>query len=131
MRGPMSLARSPDGKTLAVAGQRAIQLYDTATGRELPGPPGANGPVNHLEVLPDGRTALAGSYLDSEAGAHFWDVPTGRLRCALDRPAASVALAPDGKTFAAGFFEGRPVLADADTGKVLRTCQGPPLVLGS
>jgi WD40 repeat protein len=128
---PMSLTRSPDGKTLALAGHRAIQFYDAATGRQLPGPPGADGPVNHIELLPDGRTALAGSYWDSEAGACFWDLASGRLRCALDRPAASVALAPDGKTFAAGFYEGQPVLADASTGKVLRTCKGPPLFLDS
>jgi RNA polymerase sigma factor (sigma-70 family) len=125
------LTLSPDGKMLALAGNREIQFYDTGTGRHLPGPPGANGPVNHVEVLPDGRTVLAGSYWDSEAGARFWDLATGRLRCALDRRAASVALAPDGKTFAAGFYEGQPVLADAATGKVLRTFKGPPLFLDS
>jgi WD40 repeat protein len=128
---PFWFTRSPDGKTLALAGQRSIQLYDAVTGRQFPGPAGANGPVDHLEFLPDARTVLAGSYWDRESGARFWDLTSGRLVCALDRPAASVALAPDGKTFAAGFYHGRPVIADVATGKVLRTCQGPPLFLDS
>jgi RNA polymerase sigma factor (sigma-70 family) len=127
----MSFTPSPDGKTLALAGRQAIQFYDVATGRQLSGPSGANGQVDHIEFLPDGRTVLAGSSWDSDVGARFWDLANGRLLGALDRPAVSVALAPDGKTIAAGFYEGPPVLADAATGKVLRTWKGPPLFLES
>lgn len=121
---------APDGRTLALAGERSIQFHDTATGRRLPGPEGATRPVDFLRVSADGRTLHAGAHTDADAGLRCWDLATGKQRFAF-KSASAVAVSPDGRTFAAGFWEGVPEAADAATGKVLWKAQGKARFLDS
>jgi WD40 repeat protein len=121
----ISLTLSPDGKILAEAGSRTVRFWDAATGKGLPGPDGAEALISALAVSPDGRSVLTASHFDAEAGARVWDLRTGRPRATLAGHQCPVAaFAPDGKTFAAGCFQGTPVLADAATGRKLRTFAG-------
>jgi WD40 repeat protein len=137
LKPPLSSARqlalSPDGGTLAEAGERAIRLWDAATGRGLPAPEGAVARITSLVLSPDGRTVLTASHFDPAAGARLWDLATGRPRAALDEPDCipAAAFSPDGKVFAAGCYHGTPVLADVATGRKIRACAGAPQLIDS
>jgi RNA polymerase sigma factor (sigma-70 family) len=121
----ISLTLSPDGKVLAEAADRAIRFWDSATGKGIPGPEGAQALISALAVSPDGKSVLTASHFDTEAGPRVWDLATGRQRGSLaGHQCAAAAFAPDGKTLVAGCFEGTPVLADAATGKKIRTFEG-------
>jgi WD40 repeat protein len=121
------LVLSPDGKTLAEAGDRAVRFWDAATGKGLPGSAGAIGLIDSLDLSPDGKTLLTASCFDPEAGARLWDLETGRQKAALigQQSCGSAVFAPDGKTFAARCFQGTPVLANVGTGRVITQLKRP------
>ncbi len=127
MVGPVALA--PDGKTAAVgmvgqvgadgagvAGEpadRAIRLWEVATGRELHRMDGTGAMPVALAFSPDGATLASGEGKvgfgpvaeppPRETPIHLWDAATGRERKRWDvrAPAtACLAFAPDGKTLA-------------------------------
>jgi RNA polymerase sigma factor (sigma-70 family) len=125
---PLDLKLAPDGKTLAEAGHRAVRFWDTATGNAPPQPDGAFSEIDALVLSSDGKTLLTASHFDAEFTVRSWDMSTGGQRCALESRSGgrTVALAPDGKTFAAGCYDGTPTIADAATGKVIRVCEGKP-----
>lgn len=125
---PLDLKLSPDGKTLAEAGHRAVRFWDAATGHRLPSAQGALAEINTLVVSGDGKTLLTASRFEPEATVRLWDLTTGAQRSALqERPGGrTVALAPDGKSFAVGCFQGNPTIADAATAKIIRKCEGKP-----
>jgi WD40 repeat protein len=94
---------SPDGKTLAaVRLDGAIQLWETATGKErgrLPGRKELNGPI---AFSPTGKILATGS---KDGSVSFWDVLTGREVCHYTGHQGRVlclAFSPDGKTLASG-----------------------------
>ncbi|HZU37848.1 MAG TPA: hypothetical protein VFA18_18145, partial [Gemmataceae bacterium] len=122
----LDIARSPDGKTLALAGSRSIQLFDLRTGRLRPqAAHGHQAQVDHIDIFPDGRTVLTGSYWDEASGARLWNLPGERMLHALDRQAAAVAVSPDQKWMAASFYQGQPIIVATTTAQVIRTCKGP------
>jgi WD40 repeat protein len=127
----MDLALSPDGKVLASASDRTVQLRDSATGRALPAPAGARARIDKLALAASGKVLVTASSFDSEASVRLWDLATGRQRATLAGVTGSwpVATVPDGKTFAAGCYHGTPTVADASTGKVIRRCAGEPRYL--
>jgi WD40 repeat protein len=122
---------SPDGKTAAVFGRRAVRLLDAATLKPGWADEEPLGDIDRIEFLPGGRRVLAGSYWDRACGARIWDPEAGRVTARLPRPAASAALLPGGETFAAGYVNGRPDVAAVATGQVLRVGKGEACFLDS
>ena len=111
------LAFSPVGKTLAVAHQRGVQLWnlDAAVPVRL-ALPGAPGNVRDLVFSPDGRTmAVAG---DDRIVA-LLDVVRMQLQRRLPpqpKPFNQMVFSGDGRTLAVGDFDGNVTLWDVDTG---------------
>jgi RNA polymerase sigma factor (sigma-70 family) len=107
-----SVAFSPDGKTLAVAGPGAtVRLWEVFTGgrrvvleRRPVARPRTTGPsgtdLEALAFAPNGRTLAAGG---SDATIWLWDLATGRELARLTGhrgPIRSLAFSPNGKLLA-------------------------------
>ena len=123
--GDGALRPGPDGKTVAVAFARTVQLLDAATGlvRSLETP---EGEVSHLAFTADGRTLVT-----LKAGVsfvRFWDAHSGDLKSTLELPVNPrlLALAPSGKLLATSDQRTDPccVLWDAELGQPPATLPG-------
>jgi WD40 repeat protein len=125
-----SAALSPDGKTLAVSGDRnRALLIDVASGKEVLQIEGPN-KAPHLKpgftrdqveavywftFSPDGRL-LAAAGKDSVS---VWDLPAGTLRYEIKGDRGRLAFSPDGKYLACG-SAGAIGLFEAASGKEVR-----------
>jgi WD40 repeat protein len=113
--GPSSarvLAFTPDGRTLAVAGQGpVVRLWDARTAREWPPLHVRGGTrVDGLAFSPDGARLTVGLW---DGPLADWDWRRGRRLDGPGRPiggVTAVALAPDGATLATGDAHGRVVV---------------------
>ena len=96
-----AVAYSPDGKTLASAGDRGeVRLWDVAADRAGARPVGHEGRVAALAFSPDGKTLATGG---EDHGVRLWDVATGAPSATLQGHTGeveAVAFSPDGKTLA-------------------------------
>jgi RNA polymerase sigma factor (sigma-70 family) len=124
------LAFSPDGRTLAVAGDpKMIHRLEVATGKELPALEGHRGGTYPVVFSPDGKLiASGGSYNDGEI--HLWDAGTGKevRRWLAHRYGVGVlAFSPDGKTLLSGHNSAPDAMRlwDVATGRELRTFPTP------
>jgi len=112
---------SSDGKYIAAGGHGRVAVLELATGkivRELV--PRPNEMVWSVAFSPDGKTLSAVQVF----GIYRWDMGTGKQLARHDRH-ESIALAPDGETFAACDFAGKGDtksirLGNLDTGKTTR-----------
>jgi RNA polymerase sigma factor (sigma-70 family) len=114
----LSVAYSPDGKTLASCGidDGTVYLWDPATG-QIRRTVDHGGKLAAVAFSPDGKT-LASVNREPDATVRLWETATGQPGLSWKGPngVRSVAFSPDGKLLAAvGSFE--VWLWEADTGK--------------
>jgi WD40 repeat protein len=120
-----SLAVLSDGlRALSGSADGSIQLWDLATGAELPRFEGRQGRVHSVAVLPDGRRAISGSSDDS---MRLWDLETRKALRRFDGHNGSVravAPLPDGRRGVSGSDDNTIRLWDLETGAELRRLSG-------
>jgi WD40 repeat protein len=78
-----ALAFAPDGRTLAVGVDRAVQLWDVAAGRLVARLEGHQGQVKCLAYAPDGMRLASGS---SDRTVRLWDMARYRARDTVLKP---------------------------------------------
>jgi WD40 repeat protein len=105
--GPASLAYSPDGTTLAVAGYGGVQSYLASTGQPLKGL--TIDPTTQASIVsysPDGKTLLIGGYGGS---LELWNLSNGKLITTAQTNLTglnSAAFSPDGSGVVVGGIQG-------------------------
>jgi WD40 repeat protein len=123
-------AWSPDGTTLAAARERAVELWDAATGRKVRELTGHAEQVTALAWSPDGKRVAAAArdgavrVWDSDSGQALPTVMHFKVSEARDAPTA-MAWGPGGKALAvAGIGESVPIW-DVESGTPKRELQKP------
>ena len=115
----LHIALSPDGTTLASAGQEGVGLWDFETGQQIDRFP-YEGSLREVAFSPDGNTIAAGSH----GAVVLWDRVSGELLRELEQPGwvETVAFASDGDVIASA---GRHTifLWDSATGRQLDELQ--------
>ena len=116
-----ALAFSPDGKRLAVSGNREI-LVHTLDGSAPPQRlPGLSDSILSLAFSRDGSLLVAGGGTPARFGEiQFWDLPAGKLRGSVmltGDTVFGVSLSPDGSRVAAGCTDNTVRILDTASGK--------------
>ncbi len=119
----LSIAVTPDGKTLASSGEDGmVKLFDVTTGksRELPG---HVGPIHQLRVSRDGALLASG---DMSGDARVWRLGTGEVLVSEKQRGfvRTVALSRDGKWVASG-GDDKVVRVRSVSGTASFTLSGP------
>jgi WD40 repeat protein len=125
-----SLAFSPDGKILAVGGDKAVTLLDVATQKEVRR--FRTGMVCSVAFSPDGRSLAAGGVTRSGEGElRVWDLSTGTSRNFKGHASqiTCVVFGPDGKTLVSGGLGWRIMVWNVATGKNTAVFQGNSPIL--
>lgn len=111
----LSVALSPDGKTIASGGfEGTVTLWDVRTGTELRRITGPFFNILDLEFSPDGKRLACGS-----ANSAVWDVASGKQLTRLigyPQPVSSLAFSPDGKRLITGGWDRTVRIWDSQSG---------------
>ena len=102
-----SLAYSPDGKLIAVAGGAGVWLFDAADLTEVGLLEGHTSPVSSVDFSPDGKLLASGGWMDNTV--RVWDVETQeRITIFYGQSdwVGSVKFSPDGRLIAAAGSSG-------------------------
>jgi WD40 repeat protein len=120
------VALSPDGKTLALAGEEHLHLWDIAAAKEVQriaaGKLTDKKRLLWVEFSPDGKTLAGG---DADSTVLVWDTAAGKERTRFkhkDGKVHNLAFSPDGNMLAATGMQ-HILLCDPATGKELRTLE--------
>jgi WD40 repeat protein len=117
----VAMSVSPDRRIVAVASDKAVELWDARTGQKqkiLEHRSKSSGEfrVWCVAYSPDGHLLASGG---ADYELRVWDSQTGALKWTLDgQQVIAVAFSPDGRTIAAGGFGPGLRLINASTGQV-------------
>ncbi len=121
----LSMALSPDGKTLATENKdNTVRLWDLHTGEHKKTLTGHTDWVKTIVFSSDNETLASGS---DDNTIRLWDAITGKTKMILTgytEPVETVSFSPDGKTLASEDGHGIIQLWDIDTGKTKFTLVG-------
>ncbi|MFI6485947.1 trypsin-like peptidase domain-containing protein [Streptomyces sp. NPDC050564] len=120
----MSVALSPDGRTLVTSDFSRVRLWDTSTGRIRATLTGLKGMVYGVALSLDGRILAASS---EDGTVRLWDTSTGRTRTTFtgyDDLASAVSFSPDGRILATISSTNTVRLWDTSTGHIRTTLTG-------
>src|SRR5262249_23243668 len=116
-----AVAYAPDGQALAVLAGERVTLWDLTRNEQRDAFPA----YHPMALSADGGTLATAA--GGPAGVRLGDVATGREVGSLSRYAAglfALAVAPDGRTLAAGQGDGVVQLWDGPTGRLRATLEG-------
>jgi mono/diheme cytochrome c family protein len=122
-----AMAFSPDGKTLAVSGNREVLLHTLDGSADGSAPPkrlsGLSERILSLAFSRDGLLLVAGGGTPARFGEiQLWDVASGKLRRSVmltGDTVFGVSLSPDGTRVAAGCTDNTVRIVDTASGKEL------------
>jgi WD40 repeat protein/serine/threonine protein kinase/class 3 adenylate cyclase len=128
----MSLAFSPDGRTVATASKdTTLKLWDANTGKEIRTFAGHAKEVSSVAFTPDGRHVISGSW---DGTVKMWDVATGALTRTFNGSQVYVftlAISPDARIVATGGPDGRVRLWSIASGEEIMALSGNQLTVPS
>jgi WD40 repeat protein len=120
-----ALAFSPDGKSLAVSGNREVLIHALAGGGAPQRVAGLSDRILSLAFSSDGKTLVTGGGTPARYGeVQVWELPEGRLQRSImltGDTVFGVSLSPDGSQIAAGCTDNTVRIVETSTGKQLHS----------